>query len=179
MGSRARRMYDYHTWANRRVFARLRELPASVYHEPIPSVFPSIHQTMLHMYGVDQIWLGVLRQESSDIIHGRVRRLREELAAADLATMEERFRALQGEYEAFLDGQPDLEQVVPAEHPRYGRQEFRMADIVHHVVNHGTYHRGNVTAMLRQLGHPGISTDYVFFLMETGRGMEAEAPGGS
>ncbi|MFC0332820.1 DinB family protein [Paenibacillus sepulcri] len=29
------------------------------------------------------------------------------------------------------------------------------------LVNHGTYHRGNITAILRQLGHPGTPTDYV------------------
>ncbi|MEH7531611.1 DinB family protein, partial [Priestia megaterium] len=32
--------------------------------------------------------------------------------------------------------------------------------------NHGTYHRGNITAMLRQLGHPGVMTDYVLYLYE-------------
>jgi uncharacterized damage-inducible protein DinB len=35
-----------------------------------------------------------------------------------------------------------------------------------HVVNHGTYHRGNITAMLRQLGSKGISTDFIFYLYE-------------
>ncbi|MEO7145364.1 MAG: DinB family protein, partial [Bryobacteraceae bacterium] len=35
--------------------------------------------------------------------------------------------------------------------------------IVHHVVNHGTYHRGQVAAMLRQSGHAPPSTDLLFY----------------
>jgi hypothetical protein len=38
------------------------------------------------------------------------------------------------------------------------------ADVIIHIVNHGTYHRGNVTAMLRQLGFKGTATDYGFYL---------------
>ncbi|MEK3724277.1 DinB family protein [Paenibacillus sp. FSL H8-0034] len=39
-----------------------------------------------------------------------------------------------------------------------------LVELVQHVVNHGTYHRGNITAMLRQLGHKGVPTDYIFYL---------------
>jgi uncharacterized damage-inducible protein DinB len=52
------------------------------------------------------------------------------------------------------------------EHPQYGRLDTSISEIVQHVVNHGTYHRGNLTAMLRQQGHPGIATDYLFYLLE-------------
>ena len=52
------------------------------------------------------------------------------------------------------------------QHPKLGTLESTYADIILHVVNHGTYHRGNVTAMLRQLGHPGVPTDYVYYLYE-------------
>ena len=33
-----------------------------------------------------------------------------------------------------------------------------------HVVNHGTYHRGNITAMLRQMGYASVPTDYGIYL---------------
>jgi len=52
------------------------------------------------------------------------------------------------------------------EHPKYGRLNTRFSEIVHHVVNHGTYHRGNIAAMLRQLGYSSIPTDFVFYLYE-------------
>jgi uncharacterized damage-inducible protein DinB len=37
---------------------------------------------------------------------------------------------------------------------------------MYHVVNHSTYHRGQLTTMLRQLGAPGITTDFLVFCDE-------------
>jgi uncharacterized damage-inducible protein DinB len=39
-----------------------------------------------------------------------------------------------------------------------------VSELVPHVVNHGTYHRGNITAMLRQMGYASVSTDYGIYL---------------
>jgi uncharacterized damage-inducible protein DinB len=41
--------------------------------------------------------------------------------------------------------------------------------MVRHVVNHGTYHRGQVAAMLRQLGYSPPPTDYLVFFDELAR----------
>jgi uncharacterized damage-inducible protein DinB len=38
--------------------------------------------------------------------------------------------------------------------------------MIQHVVNHGTYHRGQVTTMLRQLGAKGVGTDLITFYRE-------------
>ncbi|MEY9869279.1 putative damage-inducible protein DinB [Peribacillus sp. B2I2] len=43
-----------------------------------------------------------------------------------------------------------------------------VAELGPHVVNHGTYHRGNITAMLRQMGYASISTDYGLYLFLKG-----------
>lgn len=39
-----------------------------------------------------------------------------------------------------------------------------IADNVGHIVNHGTYHRGNITTFLRCQGYSGVSSDYIYFL---------------
>ena len=70
------------------------------------------------------------------------------------------------EYYRFFAEQQDSEQIIITEHPRFGRTEFVLADLIHHVVNHGTYHRGNISAMLHQQGERGIPTDYVYFLFK-------------
>ncbi|KAB7709253.1 hypothetical protein F9802_02910 [Bacillus aerolatus] len=38
-----------------------------------------------------------------------------------------------------------------------------------HLVNHETYHPGNIAAMLRQLDLRGVSTDYIYFIRERHR----------
>ncbi|TCS95872.1 DinB family protein [Hazenella coriacea] len=78
-------------------------------------------------------------------------------------TLELLYDELSREYYSFLK-QQDFEQTIDLELPQYGRNEVALSDIIYQVVNHGTYHRGNVTAMLRQQGEKGAPTDYVIFL---------------
>lgn len=42
--------------------------------------------------------------------------------------------------------------------------EYRLADLIQHILNHSTYHRGQVVLLLRQLGHSVPATDYRVFL---------------
>lgn len=51
-------------------------------------------------------------------------------------------------------------------HPKLGRLDTHFSELVQHVVNHGTYHRGNLTAMIRQQGYSSVSKDYVFYLSD-------------
>ncbi|WP_238403164.1 DinB family protein [Paenibacillus mesophilus] len=69
-----------------------------------------------------------------------------------MTRLSDRFRDYIAEYE-------DIEAICPS-----GEFKARYADFIQHLVNHGTYHRGNVTAMLRQLGHPGTPTDFGYYL---------------
>jgi uncharacterized damage-inducible protein DinB len=70
------------------------------------------------------------------------------------------------QFRAFFDRQQDLDKVTTIQHPHFGSLQAPFSELVQHVVNHGTYHRGNIAAMLRQLGHKGVPTDYVFYLYE-------------
>jgi uncharacterized damage-inducible protein DinB len=45
--------------------------------------------------------------------------------------------------------------------------EFRLAELIQHLVNHSTYHRGQVTMMLRLLGATPLPTDFPLFLLES------------
>lgn len=57
-----------------------------------------------------------------------------------------------------------IEEVIAIEHPKYGKLDTPISGMIKHIVNHGTYHRGNITAMLHQQGESGVPTDYVFYL---------------
>jgi uncharacterized damage-inducible protein DinB len=43
---------------------------------------------------------------------------------------------------------------------------YRFAEVFEHCVNHGTYHRGQLTHLLRDLGMAAPSTDYLLFVEE-------------
>jgi uncharacterized damage-inducible protein DinB len=163
---RAINMYDYHVWANKQLFQHLKQLPESVFTNTVNSVFPSISEVLIHLYGIDIIWLETMKETSLPDKVQESQRRKAEAAGAAIEELEVLYDALSKEYYSFFAEQQDLERIIIAEHPKYGSCEFILADLIHHVVNHGTYHRGNVTAMLRQQGERGVPTDYVFFLLK-------------
>ena len=46
------------------------------------------------------------------------------------------------------------------------RWTYRLAEILAHVVNHGTYHRGQLAHLLRDSGMAAPSTDYLIFVQD-------------
>lgn len=166
MKHHALQLYNYHLWANQRVFETLKKLPQDIYHKEIQSVFSSISEVLVHIYIADTIWLGVMSGDSFDEIEMTRNQLREKTKGKSLQEIETMFVHLSREFKEFFDRQVNLDQAVFPEHPNFGRLETNLFELVQHVVNHGTYHRGNVTAMLRQLGHPSVMTDYVLYLFE-------------
>ncbi len=164
--NRAIKMYDYHVWANQQVFQHLKQLPDSVSKKTIKSVFSSISEVLIHLYATDITWLETMKGSSFHETVKEVEHRKSEAAGAEIDELEALYAALSKEFYSFFAEQQDSERVIITEHPRYGRCEFILADLIHHVVNHGTYHRGNVTAMLRQQGECGVPTDYVYFLFK-------------
>ncbi|MFS0907529.1 DinB family protein [Priestia aryabhattai] len=157
-------LYDYHVWANQRIFEHLKELPQDIYQKEIQSVFSSISEVLAHIYTADTTWLSVMSGDGFDEITKLRNQLREKTKGKSIEEMETMFFNLSERFKAFFDRQGNLDQAVFPEHPNFGRLETNLFELVQHVVNHGTYHLGNITAMLRQLGYPGIMTDYVVYL---------------
>ncbi|HET7627521.1 MAG TPA: DinB family protein [Bacillales bacterium] len=162
----ARNFYEYHVWANKRVFAKVKELPENTWREEMQSVFPTIETALIHIYSTDVMWLAVMRGDSMEEIQKVIAKANEETENLSLTELEEKYEAAAEQYRAFLDGKDDLDEPAEPVHPAFGKLTTRLSELVRHVVNHGTYHRGNITAMMRQLGHAGASSDYVYFLYE-------------
>lgn len=158
-------LYEFHVWANDRVFRHLQELGPEAVHQPLTSVFPSVFETLVHLYRVDTVWLYAMSGRGEQIVE-RVGQIAEEMKGKELDYIDAKYRDLYEETRTFLKELPDAGLVTPYHHPQYGTLHATYADIVRHIVNHGTYHRGNLSAMLRQQGLNGIPTDYVFYLYE-------------
>ncbi|MBT2626270.1 damage-inducible protein DinB [Bacillus sp. ISL-32] len=158
-------LYQYHTWANKRIFEHIKSLPADIANQETKSVFSSINEVLFHMCQTDHIWLRTLLGDSfQDAIDGlsQFKGIQGQLGA-----IENQFLALNGQYNDFFTRQKNLDQPFSIYHEHYGTLDTTYAEIMQHIVNHGTYHRGNITAMLRQLGHTGIATDYIQYLYDS------------
>lgn len=166
MNHPAVQQYQYHKWANNRVFEHLESLPKEVYNKEIKSVFSSVKEVVTHIYQTDGMWLSVMSGDDFSQTMEIIKELKQKSTGKDLGVMSKLYEEVAGDYENFLDTLEDPDKPMTISHPKYGDLDVSVAEMLKHILNHGTYHRGNITAMLRQQGHAGIPTDYIFYLYE-------------
>lgn len=170
-----RKLYDYDVWANDKMFQHLATLPEDILYREVPSSYPTIGATLAHIYVSDVTWLGSMKQEP--VMIETQLEWEAELKDASIGTLEDRFKDIKAQYEGFLSRNLDFDTVV--RHNWWtpeNRDNDRFAsyrDVIQHVVNHSTHHRGNITCMLRQLGYTGVSMDYITYVFSN----SLETPG--
>ncbi|HXK10922.1 MAG TPA: DinB family protein [Vicinamibacteria bacterium] len=126
------------------------------------SSFPSVGATLAHIVEAEWIWqrrwLGASLPAPAWV------------ARADLAELEVQRAAIERERGSYLASlsDTDLDQTVSYQNLAGKAFTNRLSDLVRHVVNHSTYHRGQVATQLRQLGHTPPNTDLIAFLRRTG-----------
>ncbi|MEK5083223.1 damage-inducible protein DinB [Bacillus sp. FSL H8-0515] len=158
------KLYKYNVWASQQIFNRLKELPKEVYRQDIQSVFPSISHVLSHVYLSDLGWIEVFSGKSLSDALALAEQLKEQTDAKELAEMEDLFLELSERYTLFLQLKEQLNKPLQIQNPSGGIMKTTVSELVPHVVNHGTYHRGNISAMLRQAGYASAPTDYGLYL---------------
>jgi len=140
-----RELYEYHHWANRRLFGIAADLGDGVTLRDMGKhwSFPTIKGTFAHLYGADRIWLSRWAGPVPSRMAGD----------ADFATMEElrgKWDALEAEQRAFVDGlsASDLTRLIAYTNNQGIHGEVALAPLLQHVVNHGTHHRSEIATML-------------------------------
>ncbi|MDQ0229515.1 DinB family protein [Metabacillus malikii] len=146
--------FAYHKWATLRILNHLNSYTDTFYHQQINSVFPSIYHTCKHMIEVDKLWLSRLTGDKP-----------RQTEIVTLEQLSQEYSKVLHDYECFLELNSDTKQIA------YTNSEGEyfintVSELITHIANHGTYHRGNLSAMFRQLGKQSISTDYIYFLRE-------------
>ncbi|RTL51537.1 MAG: hypothetical protein EKK39_07980 [Sphingobacteriales bacterium] len=147
----------YNQWANLQLIHVIQNLEPAKHHQTVVSSFPSIYSTLLHLMGAETIWWQRLREEpqtawqlkdaglsTSDVLNG--------LARQDTLWVE------------WMNGLNDeqLEKVIVYKNLKKEYFEQPLWQILLHIFNHSTYHRGQLVTMLRQLGITELpSTDYI------------------
>lgn len=156
-------MFDYHAWATQTLLGRIKGLPSSVLQQAVNTSFPTIGEAFAHIYAIDKCWLQVLSGTSMSKALGECLPLQQETLRYSVDEFANAYSELAEEYRAWFRSQDDLEQTIVLENPYAGTRNTRLSEIVLQAVNHGTYHRGNISTMLRQLGHASTMNDYSLF----------------
>src|SRR4030095_10058193 len=164
MTNQSVRFYDFHVWANKTIFNRLKELPRDLYHQEIQSVFSSVSKVMAHIYKVDCGWLDILQGKSMNEAMEASFKIQEDAEARSLEELEAMYDDLSARFKASIKEHEDLEKEVVLDNPYAGILNTRYSEFIIQVVNHGTYHRGNLSAMLHQMGYSSVMTEYALFM---------------
>jgi uncharacterized damage-inducible protein DinB len=159
--------YDYNVWANQQICRHLLELPEATVHHEIVSVIPTIYDALIHIYVIDGGWLNLMTAGGvTEMTPDYVEQLRastdqliEEVQGKSVAQFDTIQQDMAERLRVFINHHEDLDALCS-----FGTFQARYAELIQHIVNHGTYHRGNITAMLRQLGYTGVQTDYSLYL---------------
>lgn len=156
-----RELYRFNAWAQERMFAVTETLSADEISHDLNSSFASIRETLIHAVGAEWVWLTRWQGTSPTVFPN----------ADDLKTNDDiltRWRGINAERDSFLNSldEKSLDDVV--EYTSFAGKHFAFPcwQMLRHVVNHATYHRGQIMTMLRQLGHNAKSTDMILMYQE-------------
>ncbi len=151
---------DYHAWASRRLLDVTDQLtPAELSHD-FKTSEKNVLDTLAHVFAADRLWLARVRGESPATF----------LAPEDrhLDVLSQQWPAIQQRWKEWAA--PLSHQDVPAKIPYRDMKgnpwEQPLWQIVLHVVNHGTHHRGQVSGFLRAMGHNPPPLDLIAFYRE-------------
>lgn len=151
-------LFAYDRWANRRVLDACAALPAEAVRRDLGSSFPSVLATLAHVLLSEWIWLERWNGRSPVAAPD----------AWDLSTLErmsEEWARVENAQAVFLRSLTEDALRGPVAYRNTRGQQFTapLGQLMRHMVNHSTYHRGQIATMLRQLGHAPPATDLVLY----------------
>jgi uncharacterized damage-inducible protein DinB len=157
-----RHLYAYNKWANHRIVDTCRPLDSTIFTRNLGNSFGSIRDTLAHILGAEWVWLERWQHRSPT-------QLPTTDTFPDAASIERRWQEIERGQQAFLEKLTDgqLGERIAYKNFKGERWEYSLAQMMQHLVNHSTYHRGQVITMLRQLGNQAPSTDLLLYLDET------------
>jgi uncharacterized damage-inducible protein DinB/GNAT superfamily N-acetyltransferase len=152
----------YNLWATRRLLDAVDALPEADYRREVGLFFKSVHGTLNHLLVAQQIWLSRFAENVSPRIaldtelEPDRRRLRERLVEGALAWL------------PMLDVWPDARLTGRLDYQRTSGEAMSLPfhAVLAHVFNHGTHHRGQITAALTAFGRPAPELDLPYMLAE-------------
>jgi uncharacterized damage-inducible protein DinB len=155
-------LIDFHYWALYRSLDAAAQLTPEQFTRDLGSSFKSVRDTLAHLYSAEwawhQRWNGVspTTHLSSDQF-------------PDEPSLRRAWTTHEAKMRAFLEslGEEDVTRVIEYRTLNGAPGSSAIGQMVQHVVNHGSYHRGQLTTMFRQLGAtPPKSMDLIGYYRE-------------
>lgn len=151
-------LYEYNRWANGRILDAASRLTADQFTKDLRSSYGSIRDTVTHIMSAEWIWLRRWKGVSPKAM----------LASSDFPSillLRTRWAEVEQEQTEFVSSVTEelLRTMISYINTKGERWTYTLRHMMQHVVNHSTYHRGQVITLLRQLGAEPVATDFLLF----------------
>lgn len=150
----------YNVWANHKLLFQIQQMEETMWYKQTPSSFDSLYKTVLHMWDAESAWFQRLRLHEKIVVPS--------------ATFDPSFKdACNGLMHQSMEWEPFIADALHEEgiHSKVQYKNMKgeeyvqpVSEIILHVFNHSTYHRGQLVTMMRNLGETNIPvTDFIAF----------------
>lgn len=149
----------YNIWANQKLLDIILTLPEEKQQQELPSSFKNLYTTILHMLHAESVWWQRMKLQERinlpmETFKGSMQELSNELIQQNR----------QWQQWVNTATEPMLEHVFQYYTAKKEMYKQPVCQMILHVFNHGTYHRGQLVNMLRQLGIEKIpQTDFIIW----------------
>lgn len=159
-----KKLFSYNRWANDRMLEAAGKLNSDERMRTFSVSFGSIQGTLAHILGVEWVYAQRWAGNSPRILPGI-----EQLP--DFDSLGPYWQSVLSQQDVFLRGLTDEKLPQPLTYINFRGQPctYALADMLQHMVNHSTYHRGQVVYLMRMLDTTPPSTDYLLYLDEQAR----------
>lgn len=154
-----RRLYEYNLWANDQFVDALKAISEDELRAEVESSYRSLLATFEHIVGAEWVWLQRLQGTSPTALP---------IIGQSFEGLEAMLDVLESERSEYLDNltPDDLSGTLTYRDIRGTEYTNPLGDILAHVVNHSSYHRGQLATLLRQAGVTPPSTDYILWIRQ-------------
>src|SRR3954468_9559021 len=142
-------LLDYHYWARDRLLDAVAALSPEQYQRDLGNSFKSVRETVTHVYAAEWAWYERWQGRSPSTL------VPPDLFP-DLAALRRGWSELETKMRDYVGGlgEQDTARVIEYKLLSGAPGASPLWQMLQHVVNHASYHRGQVTTMLRQMGAP-------------------------
>ena len=155
----------FNLWANQRMSDAILAIDENLQQQVLKSSFPNLYATVLHLWDVESIWYQRIHKHENMVVPSK----------SFNPTMKEAMNGWLGQSVQWINylnsiRDEDLHEMISYKSMAGDPFTQPLFQLIHHLFNHQTYHRGQLVTMMRELGVSSIpSTDFITWAREVGQ----------
>jgi uncharacterized damage-inducible protein DinB len=153
---------DYSAWASRRLLEAAAQLSSEELNRDFHTADHSLLGTLVHIFVADRVWLARMHRQANPVYSTE--------ADHHLSVLQTEWPALHDRWREWASALSDQDALAElAYNDMKGRLwQQPVWQLVLHVVNHATHHRGQAAGFMRAMGHVPPALDLILYYRELG-----------